>query len=140
MPPPSGSGRTHCAGTMPCSPPTAATNSTPSWSCDSPAVTDITRDEVQAFHDTLDDANAPAYRELSGDRARAEAYQLAVRRLRRAWAACETAGKAAGTGYLDEPTRRIWGQRSSCTGMPRPALSPPNRPPTTAGCVTSSRR
>ncbi|MCB1293160.1 MAG: hypothetical protein KDB67_00535 [Gordonia sp.] len=74
-----------------------------------PAVTDITRDEVQAFHDTLDDANALRTENYPGDRARAEAYQLAVRRLRRAWAACETAGKAAGTGYLDEPTRKDLG-------------------------------
>ena len=36
-----------------------------------PAVTDITRDEVQAFHDTLDDANALRTENYPGDRARA---------------------------------------------------------------------
>ena len=74
-----------------------------------PAVTDVTRDEVQTFHDALDDANALRSDEYPADRARAEAYQTAVRGLRRAWVACESAGRAAGTGYLDAPTRKDLG-------------------------------
>lgn len=66
-----------------------------------PAVTDITRDEVQSFHQALDEATALRTDRYPGTRARADAYQQAVNALRSAWIRCETTGRAAGTDFLD---------------------------------------
>ncbi|MEO9328841.1 hypothetical protein [Gordonia aurantiaca] len=66
-----------------------------------PAVTDVTVEQTQDFHHALDEATALRTDTYPGDRGVADAYQQAVRRLRRAWIACEKHGRRVGTDYLD---------------------------------------
>lgn len=70
-----------------------------------PAITDVTVETTQNFHVALDDAAALRTDDYPGNRGLADAYQQAVIALRRAWIACESHGKKAGTGYL-EPVDR----------------------------------
>ena len=66
-----------------------------------PAVTDVTVESTQTFHLALDEAMALRTDTYPGSRSRADAYQQAVARLRRAWIACEAHGKKVGVGYLE---------------------------------------
>ncbi|GAC84306.1 hypothetical protein GP2_021_00240 [Gordonia paraffinivorans NBRC 108238] len=70
-----------------------------------PAVTDVTVEQTQDFHHALDEAGALRTDAYPGDRGIADAYQQSVRRLRRAWIACEKHGRRVGTGYLDPADR-----------------------------------
>lgn len=66
-----------------------------------PAVTDVTVGSTQTFHIALDEAQALRTDACPGNRGLADAYQQAVVRLRRAWIACESHGRRAGTSYLE---------------------------------------
>lgn len=70
-----------------------------------PAVTDITLEPVQNFHDALGEAQALRTDAYPGRREIADDYQQAVRRLSRAWIACESSGRKVGTGYLGRAER-----------------------------------
>lgn len=65
-----------------------------------PAVTDITLEQVQNFHDALAQAQALRTDRYPGRREIADDYQQSVRHLSRAWITCEANGRTAGTGYL----------------------------------------
>ncbi|MFW0790815.1 hypothetical protein [Gordonia sp. CPCC 205333] len=65
-----------------------------------PAVTDVTLEPVQDFHDALSDAQALRTETFPEERDVADDYQQSVRKLSRAWIACEANGRKVGTEYL----------------------------------------
>ncbi|GAB20048.1 hypothetical protein GOEFS_105_00590 [Gordonia effusa NBRC 100432] len=70
-----------------------------------PAVTDVTLEPVQDFHDALSDAQALRSESFPDEREVADDYQQSVRRLSRAWIACEANGRKLGTEYLGTDER-----------------------------------